>query len=277
VALLFAVLMSGTSPDVTFSTLSSSKNKVFEFLKIEAILNTPIMVLLPFMVLAFILNVETSVFATSLEQLKPFLIQIIGGIGTGVVTGIIAFKVMKKKYSDKFSPIAMIAIALLTYVLAENIGGNGVLAVTTAGLFFGNVYVKHKAELQEFSSTFSLLLEILLFIFVGLVIKIPFTWIFIVKAIGIYALFCVLRYLALSIAVGKWYNKKEKIFMTFSAPKGIATVVVLLIFAGYSFINGMESIISLGFAFVLISIIVSTVITKFSNSLIHKDKQGDKK
>ncbi len=271
VGILFAVLMTGTSPDVVFSIVSATKNKVTDFLKIEALINTPIIVLLPFIVLAFIQSVETSVLAMSLEQLKPFLLQIIAGIGAGVLMGLIAFKVMKTKYSDKFSPIALIAIALLTYVLAENMGGNGVLAVTTAGLFFGNVYVKHKQELQQFSSTFALFLEILLFVFIGLVIKIPFTGAFVLKAFALYLLFCLSRYLALHFVLKQAYTIKERIFMTFNAPKGIATVVVLLILAGYLFINGMQSIISIGFAFVLISIIVSTIMTRFSKILIKKE------
>ena len=271
VGILFAVLMTGTSPDVVFSIVSATKNKVTDFLKIEALINTPIIVLLPFIVLAFIQSVETSVLAMSLEQLKPFLLQIIAGIGAGVLMGLIAFKVMKTKYSDKFSPIALIAIALLTYVLAENMGGNGVLAVTTAGLFFGNVYVKHKQELQQFSSTFALFLEILLFVFIGLVIKIPFTGAFVLKAFALYLLFCLSRYLALHFVLKQAYTIKERIFMTFNAPKGIATVVVLLILAGYLFINGMQSIISFGFAFVLISIIVSTIMTRFSKILIKKE------
>ena len=65
---------------------------------------------------------------------------------------------MKKYYSYTLSPLAMITAAVLTYVGAEALGGNGVLAVTTAGLMFGNLYhVKHMRKLQEFGEIFCLL------------------------------------------------------------------------------------------------------------------------
>ena len=50
----------------------------------------------------------------------------------------------KKQYSEILSPVTLIASTILTYILAEELGGNGVLAVTTLGLFFGNVYIKRK-------------------------------------------------------------------------------------------------------------------------------------
>ena len=65
------------------------------------------------------------------------------------------FKAMKRTYSEVLSPVATITAALLSYILAENLGGNGVLAVTTLGVFFGTITVKKKVHLQEFSSMFA--------------------------------------------------------------------------------------------------------------------------
>ena len=87
--------------------------------------------------------------------LKDFILRFVAGIGAGFLVGIIIFKVMKKAYSEILSPLAVITAALLTYILAENLGGNGVLAITTMGLFFGNVYVKQKIQLMEFSTFFA--------------------------------------------------------------------------------------------------------------------------
>ena len=50
-ALMFAALMAGTSPAVVLSMFKNVKNKVFEFLRLEALLNTPLIVLLPFIIL----------------------------------------------------------------------------------------------------------------------------------------------------------------------------------------------------------------------------------
>ena len=62
--------------------------------------------------------------------------------------------------------------AILSFILAENLGGNGVLAVTTMGLFVGNMIVKEKGSITEFASLFSLMLELLVFVLLGLVIEI---------------------------------------------------------------------------------------------------------
>src|SRR3989344_3043328 len=46
-ALIFSALMSGTDPGAVLSMLGGVKSRVFELLKLEALLNTPLTVLLP--------------------------------------------------------------------------------------------------------------------------------------------------------------------------------------------------------------------------------------
>lgn len=50
-AFVFSALMSGTDPAAVLAMLKNSTNKVFEFLRLEALLNTPLVVLLPFLIL----------------------------------------------------------------------------------------------------------------------------------------------------------------------------------------------------------------------------------
>ena len=50
-AFMFSALMSGTDPAAVLSMLKDRKHKVFEFLKLESLLNTPLVVLLPFLIL----------------------------------------------------------------------------------------------------------------------------------------------------------------------------------------------------------------------------------
>ena len=148
--------MVGTSPDVVLSMLKNEKHKIVEFLRIESIINTPLTVLMPFILLDLYntLNLQEVIFSKLLEQLKPFITQFVVGIGAGVLIGLIISKVMKKAYSETLSPLALVTAALLTYILAENLGGNGVLAVTVMGLLFGNFYVKQKEQLYSFSTIF---------------------------------------------------------------------------------------------------------------------------
>ena len=151
-AVIFAAVVSGTDPSSTLMVLAGARSRLFELLKIEALVNTPLIVLIPFLLIDIIKNSASSYTLTLLStQLIPFAQQFVAGIGTGLLIGLIFFRFMKKYYSHTLSPLTVIIVALLTYVGAESLGGNGVLAVTTAGIMFGNLYhIKHMKKLQEF-------------------------------------------------------------------------------------------------------------------------------
>jgi len=268
-ALIFSALMSGTDPGAVLSMLSGVKSRVFELLKLESLLNTPLTVLLPFIILDLARSLKGKIIISEfIGQIAPFLQQFVVGIGAGVLVGLIMLKFMKKEYSKVLSPLTMITAALLTYIIAENLKGNGVLAVTTMGLLFGNVYLKQKFQLQEFSLIFSNSLEILVFILIGLVIEIPPQRDFFIKSLGLFLIYLVIRFFSIYVSLRKLkFNFKEQIFMALNAQKGIAVVVVALSLANLS-IEGMQIILNLSLVFILYSIILSTVIIRFSKFFV---------
>ena len=163
----------------------------------------------------------------------------------------------------------MITAALLAYIIAENLKGNGVLAVTSMGLLFGNVYLKQKIQLQEFSLVFSNSLEIMVFILVGLIVKIPFQVDFFVKSLALFLIYLIIRYFAIAISLRKLkFNFKEKVFMALNAQKGIAVAVVAFSLANLN-IEGMQVILNLILAFMLYSIVLSTIIIRFSKLFVN--------
>ena len=54
--LIFSVIMAGTDPAVVLTMLKSSSNRVIELLKVESILNTPLIVLFPFIIIDILFN-----------------------------------------------------------------------------------------------------------------------------------------------------------------------------------------------------------------------------
>ena len=279
-AVLFGALMAGTDPGVALSLVKRPANKVIKLLEIESILNTPLIVLIPFLIIDLIKNTEYSLTLDILvQQIKPFALQIIIGIGTGLLVGLVIFKTMRKYYSKTISPLSLIGTALLAYILAENLGGNGVLSVTTAGLFFGSVYIKKKEALQEFSGLFSTFLEILVLIIIGLLIKIPFRDIhYILMSGALYLVYLIIRYAAVYLTFFKSdYTSREMMFMTLNTPKGIAVAVVAVILFTYTlagtanYIEGIKTIVNLTLTFLLYSIIVSTVTLKFSKYFLRTE------
>jgi len=263
-ALVFAALMAGTSPAVVLSMFKNIKNKVFDFLGLESLLNTPLVVLMPFIILDLKATLKDElIIATFIDQLVPLLQQFVVGVGSGVLIGLIMFKFMRKAYSVVLSPLAVITSALLAYIIAENLDGNGVLAVTSMGLLFGNIYLKQKFQLKEFASVFSNSLEILVFVLIGIVIAIPFSSDFVIKSILLFSLYLIIRFVSIIFSLrGMDFNLKEKIFMSLNAQKGIAVAVVVFSLATLE-IEGMQTILNLSLAFMLYSIILSSVILRF--------------
>ena len=190
-----------------------------------------------------------------------FLQQVITGIGTGVLIGIIVFKLMRYKYSENLSPLALLTSVLLTYALAESLQGNGVLAVTVLGLFFGNMYVKKKPLLQEFSSVMASSVEIIVFLLFGMLITLPSNINFITNSILVFIVYLIVRFLSVIVSVPK-YSIQEKLFMTFVMPKGItlAAVAITLLTINPDFL----SMIDLLFLMFIYSLISSVIMIKMS-------------
>ena len=272
-ALLFAAAMSGTSPSAVLVALKEAKQKtkVFSLLEIESIVNTPLIILIPFLLLGIIERAGGVVKITELAgQIVPFARQFIVGIGSGVVVGLVIFKVMSKRYHRTISPLAAVTAAILTYIIAEYLGGNGVLAVTVMGLFFGNVYIRHKQKLMEFSETLSVILEVVVFILIGMIIKVPLTAEFFYTSLTLFGAFLLIRYIAVQVSfVGeKQFTQKEKLFVALTCPKGIAVAVIAFTFATKMALPGMTTILDLILAFLIYSIVFSSVIMRFSKKFV---------
>ncbi len=261
-SLLFAAIMTGTSPEIMLEL--KGKSRVLTLLKLESIFNTPLNVILPFIVLDLMQNVKSTALEEFIEQIVPFIMKFIVGIGAGVFVGIVLFKLVQRAYTEIYSPLAVIIAALLSYVLAENLGGSGVLAVTALGFFFGNVYVKEKIKILGVESVFTKALYILIFMLTGLIIKIPYTTEFFITSGMLLAAYTIIRFLAAWFTVHKEYPVSEILIMALDAPKGVATAAVVFVLAVYN-IEGMSTVVDMTFAFILYSIILSSIVTWFGN------------
>jgi len=260
---ILGIVLSGTDPGSTFILLGDRPHKVLQFLKIESIINTPIIVLLPFLLLDMINSLKEgmNLFNTAIGFVTPFLQQIVVGIGAGMLIGLIIFKAMKKYYSENLSPIAIIGAILITYVISENLGGNGVLAVAVVGLMFGNSYVKEKGTLQEFSSLLSYALQILVFVLIGTIMKLKFDPYFWLTSLLILIGIMISRFLAIRISTNHDYSWKERIFMTLNMPKGIALAVVALTLAVTT--QGLELLVNFMIIITLFTLIISSITDRF--------------
>jgi len=276
-ALVFATLVSTTDSVSVMVILKTIKGRVAKMLEVESIINTPLAIILPFMLINLLdkLKGEVGMSTFLLDQILPFLAQIVVGIGSGVFVGIIIFKLMRKHYSEQLSPVALITAALLTYIIAENLEGSGVLAVVALGLFFGNIHVKQKDTLKGFSSMFSNSLEILVFILIGFMVNIPLIPSFFIKSLALFLIYLLIRFLAVHFSFRDYYSLNEKIFMSLNVSKGIAVAVVAFTLMTKN-IPGIDHILQLILIFMVYSIATATIAEKFALKLLNPLKDHKK-
>lgn len=267
-SLLFSSIIIGTSPEAIL--MFTGKNKAVTMLKLESIFNTPLTVLLPFLILD--LMQTTSITKEIVEQLTPFIMKFIVGIGAGVFVAIILFKLVQKSYAEVYSPLAVIVAALLAYVLAENLGGSGVLSVTSLGLFFGNVQIKEKPALMGAESVIAKALYILVFVLTGLIIRVPYTKEFFIASGILFVCFLAIRFVSVWLSLHNEFTTGQMLYLTLSAPKGVATAAVVFSLLIHS-IGGMNTVLDMTFAFILYSILVSSIATWIYAVTGHNEKR----
>ncbi|MFH1682614.1 MAG: cation:proton antiporter [Candidatus Woesearchaeota archaeon] len=269
VSFLFSSMMLGTDPSGVLMVLSGMKHRAISFLEWESIINTPLTVIVPFMVIEFSKSFSWgNFFSQFLEQVVPFLQQIVTGVGAGIVVFLVMFKILRGKYVDVLTPVALLVSALLTYVLAESLKGNGVLAVTALGLMFGNVYIKKKETLQTFGHLFSTLFEILVFLLLGVSIILPTSIMFYMKVAILFVIYLLVRAGAVFFIFRKQKERdvKEKLFISLNTSKGVAAATVLFILISTGV--GSSELFDLGILFIIYSLVLSTFIAKLSKKFI---------
>ena len=275
-ALIFSALMSGTDQAAVMSMFKCIKNKVFDFLGFESLLNTPLVVLIPFIILDIKEALKDEIqIAVFIDQLVPLLQQFVVGIAAGVLMGLVMFKFMRKRYSAVLSPLAVIASALLAYVIAENLNGSGVFAVASMGLLFGAVNLSHKPLLQSFASVFLNSFGILVFVLMGIIISIDFSVNFLIKSLLLFLVYILIRFVSILFALrGMKFTMKEKLFMSLNFQKGIAVAVVVFSLATLG-IEDIGIVLNLALAFMLYSIVLSLIVLRIAKFFI-KDAREKK-
>ncbi len=271
-SMLFATVMVETSPDTMLSIMANKASKIVEVLELEAILNTPFTIIIPIAILKLYLGVLQTAEVVAIS----FLREIMTGVGTGLVLGLIVFRTMKNVYIEKLSSLVVVAVALITYTLASYIGGNGVLAVTTLGVVFGVSAILEKESLQQFVSIFTNFLKIVVFILLGLLIKIPLDKDFLIKSGILFVIYLFGRFAAVNITFRTSdLNLKEKLFLSLNVSKGVAVAVVAFVIAASITTPYIKTLLNLIFLFMFYSVILSSFATKFSSLFLQRPTSLD--
>lgn len=170
--LLLGAIVSSTDAAAVFSILRSKsiglKGQLKPLLELESGSNDPMAVLLT----VGLVQLLTSP-AISLVKLIPlFGLQMSLGAVLGYVAGrSIVFLVNRLKLGyEGLYPALTLSLVLFTYGLTNLIGGNGFLAVYLAGIVAGNRDFIHKRSLLRFHDGLAWLMQIAMFLTLGLLV-----------------------------------------------------------------------------------------------------------
>jgi cell volume regulation protein A len=259
-AAVFAGILLGTSAPVVIPLLGKVRGEMFSLLKLESLLNTPVNVVVPFLLLDLVTATGGhDVFTVAAAQLQPFLLKLFVGIGVGVLAGIILFKVFKRVYEKVHSPLSLLISALVSFSIAEKLGGSGVLAVTAQGMLFGNMYLAGhlRGRLMEVQSVFSRSLYILLFMLFGSILAIDYSWGFLLKGVVLTLAYLVIRWLVVLFALGRHITGRARLFMTLLSPNG-ASAIAVAAYVGSLALPAAREIAALTGLVVLLQIIIAS-------------------
>lgn len=170
--LLLGAIVSSTDAAAVFSILRSRgislKGQLKPLLEFESGSNDPMAVFLTIGMLQVLTQPESPLWGI----VRLFVLQMSIGLAAGYVMArmmLYLVNSLKLGYEGLY-PVLTLSMALLTYGLADELGGNGFLAVYIAGIIAGNSNFIHKRSILQFHDGLAWLMQITMFLSLGLLV-----------------------------------------------------------------------------------------------------------
>ncbi|MEE9405901.1 MAG: cation:proton antiporter [Candidatus Aenigmarchaeota archaeon] len=281
---LLAAVIGGTGTGVllAFENILSKSRKAIAILKIESIFNAPLTVLLPIIFLDLVVLQPGALFEP-MRYATQFWMMVASGVGTGIIIGLAVSKVMKGMLRQ-YTPLLLLAVALITYTLAEIIGGSGMLAVAVCGILAGNLVFREKKEVRAFEDQLSEMLRISVFTLLGAQIMFTLTMtqtlMVLVFFVAVFLFRPIFVYPTLGKDIRKDLSRKEMMLVSFVAPRGLAAaamapiVATVIIGIGYPVVANV--ILNIIFLIVLLSVLFSSIVAIMMREKLPAELAGEK-
>ncbi|RJE72854.1 potassium/proton antiporter [Reichenbachiella sp. MSK19-1] len=170
--LLLGAIVSSTDAAAVFSILRSKnlalKNNLRPTLELESGSNDPMAYVLTIAFLGLVINQDLGI----LSIIPLFLQQMILGGLCGFLFGKVnKFIINKIELGfEGLYPVLVIALMFITFSATDAIGGNGFLAVYLAAVYLGNQNIIHKKTILKLFDGLAWLMQIILFLTLGLLV-----------------------------------------------------------------------------------------------------------
>lgn len=230
VALLLGVIVSSTDAPAVFMIMRTQKAELRDnlrpLLEFESAGNDPMAVLLSLGALAWLQN---SGFAAA-GLVKLFALQLVVGFAAGCGLGWLAGLLLKKICICYFGLYTVFGVGfvLLTFGVAQLLGGSGFLAVYVAGIIIGNQPFMYRRNLIRFHDSLAWIAQVGMFLLLGLLVnpsELPS-----VMPIGLLAAFFLIFFSRpAAVFVCLWHSRfrwKEKLFVGWAGLKGAVPIIL---------------------------------------------------
>lgn len=168
--LLLGAIVSSTDAAAVFMVLRARKTKIprrlIQLLEFESGSNDPMAVLLTIALIRLLMEPSTSFW----ELVIFFVMQMVVGTAIGIAMG----EIMRRSFNaldlelEGIYPVLSVALALLTYGLADYLEGSGFLAVYLAGLVMARKPFTHQQSVLRFHDGLAWLMQVTMFLALGL-------------------------------------------------------------------------------------------------------------
>jgi NhaP-type Na+/H+ or K+/H+ antiporter len=253
--------------------------RVRQALNVEAGLNDGLSV--PFLALFLTLAVAEAELQPASYWIR-FATEQIGrgalvGVGVGLVGGWLVSRASQRGWmTDSFQRLALLALALIAWALADQIGGNGFIAAFVGGLAVGPTVERVGERLIRFTEAEGQLLNLsVFFIFGVLVIGLlqPLSW-----EVVLYALLSlsVIRMLPVGISlIGTHLRSISVLFMGWFGPRGLASIVLgLIVVEEAPMLGGRDQIEAVVALTVLLSVLLHGVTAAPLSAMYARQVEG---
>ena len=172
-SLLIGSIVSSTDAAAVFAIFRSRgkqklKNNLEPTLEFESASNDPMAYFLTTTMIFLIMNPSTSIESTIILLVKSLSLGALLGVVFG--KGMVFLTNKVSLHIPALYPVRTIALALLTFSVSYLVGGNGLISVYIAALILGNSTFAHKKAQIQFFDGIAWLMQIIMFITLGLLV-----------------------------------------------------------------------------------------------------------
>ena len=283
-AFLFGAAVSSTDAASVFSTLKSTKvkidTKVRSILEVESGSNDPMAYGL-IVLFASLIKSQNISSAGIFVSIFSFFVQVVIGALSGFLIGfIISFGLKKYKVKSLEAVVILLLSTLfLSFSITDKLGGNGFLAIYITGLVISNTTFELKKTATHFFGVFSWIMQIIMFIVLGLLVfpsNLKDIWVagIIISLIMIFIIRPAAVFLSM-IFIKKKAN--EKLFISWAGLKG-AVPIAFAVYIVMQKIPKSDTIFNLVFFVVIFSVLIQGVFLEKMALIFHvEDKTVHKK